>query len=169
MAKSDTLIVAAVRSNGLIGRAIEWWGGGGWSHFTTLLPGGREVIDARSDRVLGVPAGVQVRPASYLEDYECLWLAIPTTAYKTSQVYAALHSQLGKPYDSAGIIAFATGDGRDRNWRDESAWFCSELAIWAQEQAGVCPQLPTPGYKITPGDALLVDAALGGVKTVGPG
>lgn len=62
----------------------------------------------------------------------------------------------------AGIVDFITGSYKDRNWRDQSAWFCDELGIWAQEQAGICPRLTAPAYKLTPGAVALVDIALGG-------
>lgn len=156
-------------------RWIEWWGGGGWSHFANVLPDGR-IIDARSDVVtdpdgrpfLGadgrpIPPGVEVRPAGYL-DSEPRWVVIdvPCTHAQAKGWERRLVSQLHKPYDFPGIADFLTGSLVDRNWRDESAWFCSELGMWAQEEEGICPQLAAPVFKIPPGEALLIDMALGG-------
>lgn len=138
--------------------------GGKYSHVATLLPGGTQVLDARSDVIEGVAPGVQIRPASYLAGYTVDLYELPCTQAQLDSVYTRLRSQLGKPYDKAGIINFGTGiitgDFSDRNWREESAWFCDELAVWAWEQAGVCPPLPITPNRITPGGACLIAGAL---------
>jgi len=48
------------------------------------------------------------------------------------KVLAAMESQVGKPYDFGAIFGILL----DRDWRDTSKWFCSELVAWACEQAG---------------------------------
>jgi len=146
-------------------RCIEWWGGGGWSHFANVLSDS-SIIDARSDaiKVRGegrIPPGVQRRPAGYLDDCKRWVLLELGTEAQYGHWQAALIGQLGKPYDFIGIRDFLTGSVRDRNWRSESAWFCDELGIWAQEQARICPRLPDPIYRLTPGAALLLDIGLG--------
>jgi hypothetical protein len=152
--------VMLVADTGVSSRLIEWFGGGGWSHFANVLADGT-IIDARSDRVAGAPPGVQRRPARYL-DSERKWVLLQLGAEHQYEPWVnALVSQLGKPYDQIGIWDFATGSVYDRNWRDQSAWFCSELGVWAQEQAQMCPRLPGPVFRITPGAALLLDIGLG--------
>ncbi|HEV2521077.1 MAG TPA: hypothetical protein VGT24_01740 [Candidatus Acidoferrales bacterium] len=63
-------------------------------------------------------------------------------------------TQVGKPYDFSAISGIAL----DRNWHDESKWFCSELVAVAFEKAGH-PLLSTrpsaASYRITPRDLLL--------------
>ena len=45
----------------------------------------------------------------------------------------------------------------DRDWRDESAWFCSELKAWCLEDAGFFPYtLLISKNRVTPADLLLM-------------
>lgn len=160
------LTIGFVRAAGLFGGLIGWFGGAEFSHYTTILPSDPSyVIDARNNSVAGVPAGVQKRPLSYLKHDRILWLNLAATAQQLAAVETALKSQLGKPYDQQGILNFATGQMHDRNWQDESAWFCSELGIWSLQQAGLCPQLALKPNRITPGDAALIVGALGAQAT----
>lgn len=155
-------------------KAIEWFGGGGWSHMANVLADG-SIIDARNDIVKfnGVcyPTGVQHRPKGYLEAECSRWvvLEIPCTVFQARSWELNLWSQVRKPYDQIGIMDFVTGGAKDRNWRDESAWFCSELGIWAQEKAVICPPLATPVFRIPPGEALLITMALGGMVVASKG
>lgn len=159
-----------VASSGFAGGAIERFGGGAgrWSHMANLLVDGT-VLDARDNAMTiagkEYPAGVQLRPAGYL-DSEPRWAVFvaPTDDHYLPW-YEAGKSQLGKPYDSAGIINFAegliTGDYGDRNYapRDpgaNKAWFCDELAAWMAMTAADVPWLPPafPLYEQTPASAL---------------
>jgi hypothetical protein len=133
--------------------AIEWWGGGYFSHVTTLLPNRREVIDSRSDHVCGVPPGVEVRPLESLNGSDVVWRTLRASRVQACACYEMLFSQLHKPYDFAGIFGFASDSLIDRNWRDERAWFCDELAVWSWEKVGIIPILTLPAYRITPGGA----------------
>lgn len=161
------LKVCFVKAQGCASKLIEWFGGGGFSHVVIRLPSRSDwVIDARSDIVNGIPPGVQQRPVSYLAKYPCLWLAVPATDVQLSMCEAALKSQRGKPYDKDGIVGFALGRLKDRNWADQSAWFCSELAIWAMQDARICPPLALDPPRITPGSAALICGALGARATV---
>jgi hypothetical protein len=51
---------------------------------------------------------------------------------KANDILAYMNSQLGVRYDFGAIFGILV----DRNWRDESRWFCSELVAWACEKAG---------------------------------
>jgi len=140
--------------------------GGKYSHVATLLPGGKQVLDARANVIGGVPAGVQVRPASYLASpYVVDLYEIPCTAAQLEAAYRRLQTQAGKPYDTLAIINFGiglvSGDYEDRNWREESAWFCDELCVWSWEMEGICPQLQITPNRIAPGPACLIAGALG--------
>ena len=60
-------------------------------------------------------------------------------------------TQIGKPYDWAGIFGVIA---RNRNWEEDDKWFCSELAAWAFQKAGL-PLLNEVSYRITPRDLLI--------------
>lgn len=176
---TDHVEVMLVRGRGLSSAAIGYFGAGYWSHYANIVPRGAPirhptgrvghgvfdrsyVLDARYDRVGGAPPGVQYRDMRYLEGEERIILRIPCTFEQKKAWLAAGDSQVGKPYDSAGIWDFITGGRKDRNWRDQSAWFCDELGVWMLERAGICPPLPAHVNRITPGAASLVCGALGG-------
>ena len=146
-----------VRGQGLASAAIEWFGGGGFSHVTTLWDK-ESVLDSRME------GGVQIRPIGYLAKDQTIWLKIPANPGKILACRNALRSQVGKPYDKIGIWNFANGSLMDRNWQDQSAWFCDELAVWSWEQAEICPRLLLAPNRITPGGAALVASALGGTQ-----
>lgn len=60
-------------------------------------------------------------------------------------------TQLGKPYDWAGIFGLVL---RDRDWESDDKWFCSELVAWAFKQGGY-PLLNETSFRITPRDLLI--------------
>lgn len=68
--------------------------------------------------------------------------------------FAYAQTQIGKKYDFSALFGFAL----DRNWRDTSKWFCSEL-VAASFENGETPNplfnKQTPIYRIDPGDLLL--------------
>lgn len=142
-------------------RLIEWFGAGGWSHVDNVLPNGR-LLGARSDwvKVDGrpYPPGVQIRPPDYERWPKRLILEIPCTDRQAKDWLSFLMGQVGKPYDHLAILAFAI----DRNWRDDDAWFCSELVVRALEVSGICPKLQASPNKISPGACMLVASTLGG-------
>lgn len=173
MSRPRVMVVADV---GLVSWGIET--GGGWSHMANVLADD-SIIDARSDSMkfpggLKVPAGVQRRPAGYLDSIR-KWVVLegpeddPGGKWSYNRWEYALVSQLKKPYDFIGIWDFLSDSVIDRNWRDESAWFCDELAVWAQEKAGYVPQLPEPVFRITPSAALLFDIGAGWRVVAGRG
>lgn len=143
-----------VAGAGKSSKLIEYWGGGGWSHWANVLEDG-SIWDARSDVEGGKPPGVQHRPAGYLDAQPRRALLEFGGPEHYGPWAAALESQEGKPYDKVGIKDFATGSYTDRNWRDESAWFCDEYGLWAAEQACAVPKVPVPLFRINPGAAML--------------
>lgn len=158
------LTVGFVKGRTPASRLIEWWGGGGWSHATTLVAPGW-VIDAR------LSGGVARRPVSYLQNDEVEWLRVPCPPAAVSATIAALESQLDKPYDWAAILAFASpgiAALANRDWRSEKSWFCSEIQGWAGEQGGAWPKLRTPRVTLTPGDMRLVASTREAVKMGAP-
>jgi hypothetical protein len=151
---------------GILSRAIEGFGAGRWSHMANVLDGA--ILDARynviEDGKRAIPAGVQIRPAHYL-DSEPRWQVYEfgTEAMYRSWSQAGM-AQVGKPYDSQGIWGFAkglfTGRYEDRNYNpskpgESKAWFCDALAVY---MASACGYLDLPygftPYTLTPGSAL---------------
>ena len=111
-----------------------------------------EFIDTDQHITLGARSigGVKVRPCakdrySRVEQF---------TAEGILHAYEWARTQIGKPYDFSAIAGIAI----DRNWRDETKWFCSELVAASFEHVGL-PLLSTrPSaavWRYTPRDLLL--------------
>jgi uncharacterized protein YycO len=131
--------------------AIRRYSHSEFSHVDLVLPNG-QLLGARLE------GGVRIREAGYAAWSKTLVVTLETE--RAGAVYDAAFTQLGKPYDRWAIAAFALG----RDWRDDGAWYCSELIAWALEQAGFFPRpLWLPVAKITPGDLLLVLSAFASV------
>lgn len=131
--------------------AIRYWSAGLWSHVDTVLSDGR-LLGARSDVLKGVPAGVQIRPSNYEDFTGTAVVSLPCSpeALKAYSDFETL--QLGKPYDEIGIGGFIIPSlvKRQDDWRDPSAWFCSELKQAALEASGLMPKIDFPDNKVTP-------------------
>ena len=147
------------RQPGLTSGLIAWRGGR-FSHVDAILSDGR-LLGARSDHVGGMPPGVQIRPAKYANWVEVYRVYLTTAPLPEHLFYEFLVHQLNKPYDKIGIFDFVFGVAHDRNWRDESAWFCSELIVAALEYAGIIKRLTLDAFKIDPGGASLITSAIG--------
>jgi hypothetical protein len=105
-------------------------------------------------RLLGARAvgGVAIRNHDYLGNTRTQRVLVRT--YLADKIYTNLYSQIGKPYDWRGVVAFGLGD---RDWRDNSAWFCSELQVWATEAAGFFKRpLNIPFDRLSPRDQWLL-------------
>lgn len=110
-----------------------------------------ELIDTEAKVTLGARAGgVQLRDAR-LDNYSRVE---QFTFEGIEKVYEWCKTQIGKPYDYSAIFGMAA----DRDWHDESKWFCSELPLVGAEKMG-CPVLSTrpsaAPYRVTPRDWLL--------------
>lgn len=146
-----------VQGTDLGAQLIQWWGGGPrFSHVDSVLPDGR-LLGARHDVVVGAPAGVQIREASYVGQEKVLRLDLGVDDPAANAYYEFVRSQIGKPYDKQGILAFVLG----RDWRDPDSWFCSELVAAGLEKCGYFEfALASPSNKITPPDLILILSAL---------
>jgi uncharacterized protein YycO len=142
-------------SSSLTSRLIQWYDHGEFAHVDTVLPDGT-LLGARDDVMDGCPAGVQIRPADYQQGYTLKRVTLPCTDAQQKAYYDFVTAQIGKPYDSTAIAAFAVG----RDWRTPDSWFCSELCAAALEESGVVPPLSAPCNKIAPDDLLLLLSAL---------
>lgn len=154
MAGSVTLQFSAQDDLGSL--AIRYFEHGQWSHVDLVLPDG-SLLGARSDKILGIPPGVQVRPSTYANFTSKQIVALPCADHQAEAAYEFAHEQIGKPYDATAILAFAIG----RDWRSDDSWFCSELAAAAIEMCGIIPyKLAVTENKVTPGDLFLICSVL---------
>ena len=145
-----------IRDHGISSALIAWFGGGEYSHVDYAMPDGTW-LGARSERVGGIPPGVQIRPANYITPLRCLTLSLQTTSEQDRDHYQFLYSQIGKPYDKWAILGFIFG----RNWQDPGAWICSELQCAAAMSADIMQPLCLTANRITPNDLTLIWSALG--------
>lgn len=108
------------------------------SHVDFVLPDGR-LLGARGS------GGVAIREPGEYSHCERFHVEAPADVLKLAA------SQIGKPYDWAGILGFATR----QNWQSEDKWFCSELVAWAFQEAGFPLLRAERASRITPRDLLL--------------
>lgn len=122
-------------------RVFTW---SSWSHCGVLTRDGT-VIEAAAFH------GVIERPLSeFLADksaYSGKDIALPDDV----AAIAFARSQLGKPYDWAGVI----GIGLHRDWEDDSAWFCDEL-VEAACVAGGRRRFVHDAWRVTPQQSWMV-------------
>jgi hypothetical protein len=151
-----------VAASGFLSGLIRWFshgaGGVGISHVDAVLPDGR-LLGARFDKADGV-RGVAIRRPNYEKWIYRAVIELPCDKGVEEAFYAALESQLGKPYDWRAILAFFF----NRDWRARDSWYCSELQAWALEppQSGFFQHpLALTVNRITPGDLLLLTSAFG--------
>jgi hypothetical protein len=149
------------RSTENISRLIAWACRSPFSHVDVVLPDGTLLGASDSPHapyVEGNPGGVAVRPA----DYQPFAIRRIAHVYVPARVEAKfielLRSQLGEPFDGKAMHAVFNPDANaGRDWRDESAWFCSEMVSWALEEAGAFDAPPLISKdRVTPPDLLLM-------------
>lgn len=141
-------------SSSLTSRLIAWFGHGQFAHVDTVMPDGT-LLGARNDVMDGFPAGVQIRAADYQKGYTLKRVVIPCTDEQQAAYYDFILSQVGKPYDSIAIAAFAAGT----NWTQKGAWFCSMIVTFALQKCKWLKALSEPPTKIDPNSLLLVISA----------
>ena len=108
-----------------------------------------EFIDTTAGTAFGAYlSGVRTRPI----DYAKFEREERFTAPNIAEAYAWAQTQSGKRYDYSAIF----GIFLDREWRDDTRWFCSELVAAAFEKTNtplLNPNAET--WRITPRDLLL--------------
>lgn len=116
----------------------------GWpSHVDAVLPDG-SLLGAR------LAGGVQIRQPGYAPFTRTQLVTLDAAA---DRFHGWLHQQIGKPYDSLAIAAFAV----ERDWRRPDSYFCSELIACGLEVGGFFPRpLSNTANEITPRDLLLI-------------
>lgn len=148
------IVMQFAGSSSLTSRLIQWFGHGQFAHVDTVMPDGT-LVGARNDVMAGYPAGVQIRGADYQKGYKLKKVAIPCTDAQQKAYYEFVLDQVGKPYDSLAIAAFAAG----ADWSNRDAWFCSELNTAALQHCGWLKPLSEPPNKIDPDSLLLILSA----------
>jgi hypothetical protein len=136
---------------------IAWFSQGHFSHVDAILPNGK-LLGARNDSVGGQPPGVRMRPPRYTKFSRRVVMTVPSSEAQALKFYEFLGEQVGKPYDTQAIWAFAF----NRNWRETDSWICSELVSAAGEASGIFPALYLAANKITPVSCALAFSAVGG-------
>jgi hypothetical protein len=126
-------------SNKIGSRLIRWFTFSDWSHVDFVLPNGL-LLGSRW------PDGVAVRDRDPSERELYCRVDCPVS----DAVLAYAHEQLGKRYDSTGIVGIALR----RPFASESRWFCSELVAASFAHAGH-PLVLGHYSRITPRDLLL--------------
>jgi hypothetical protein len=105
----------------------------------------------------GNPRGVAIRPNDYEQYGRRCRMIIRTN--KANAIRAAARTQLGKPFDNSalrGFLSDAMPPG-ERNWKDPTAWFCSELVVWAFIEGGYWQDLRVwPKNRISPSDIFML-------------
>jgi len=81
---------------------------------------------------------------------------LPCSSEQEAAFWIAARLEVGKPYDRVDLLAdFLLA----RDWRDPNAWWCSELAEWCCERAGIFRPTPVGVQVVTP-DSLYVRCAV---------
>lgn len=144
--------------SGIGSALIRWWTDSRWSHVDAVLPDG-SLLGARPDYPVGGQTGVQIRPANYAAFTGRLVVQVETP--RADAFYNVLRRQIGKPYDTAGVLDFVFD--QDGNVLTPHGFFCDALMIAPAEWVRVFPhRLAVPFRKIAPGASLLAFSALPG-------
>jgi len=146
------------RGQGIGGKLIEWFDHGRYAHVDVVMEDGT-LLGARNDSMesdgVQIPAGVRIRPRSYLDGVEKLQVYIPVPRPVSEKFYSFCLAQVGKDYDTTAIAGFVAG----RDWSEPDSWFCSELVAAGLMESGFIHKLAAPANKIAPDDLLLVVSA----------
>lgn len=140
-------------------RLISWFGQGpgGVSHCASVLADGR-YLDARSDVLGGVPAGIHIRDLkteAWVRKRRC---TLQVTATEYANWEANLRAKIGDAYAAGDIAGFIF----DRMWHRAGTYDCSALVINALQHIKKVPfPLVVPAHQITPNVALLIVQAVG--------
>jgi hypothetical protein len=132
-----------------------------FSHVDLVLPSGNLLgasdMGPKSPFIEGNPCGVAVRPPDYQVFGYRRQMVLKSD--RAPKVIEAVYSQLGKPFDSAGLKDFMGDEFPGvRDWRQPVAWYCSELFVWALEEAQFFTYNPLawPKNRISPTDLLIL-------------
>jgi hypothetical protein len=128
-----------VLGDDLASRVIAWYGQGygGYSHVDFLLPGGG-CLGARSDRIAGLPPGVQLRPNGYEKWAARKVLSLDCTEEQLEAAVRFEAEQIGDPYDKRDILGLLIGRPISSG---SGYWICSALQLAMVREIGLLPNL----------------------------
>jgi hypothetical protein len=143
-------------------RLIAWWGQGygGYSHVDFLLPGGG-CLGARSDRVGGLPRGVQLRPDNYEVWSKRTVLSLPCTQEESEEAVRFLVDQINDPYDKRDIWGLFIGRpiSSGSGW-----WVCSALQLALARHLNKLPKLSITPQQCSPNMLMVALEAIGATE-----
>jgi len=148
--------------NGIASRAIAWFGFGadGFSHCAGVLADGR-YLDARSDAIAGIPAGVHIRDPDTERSHRRERWTLDVTPAEYAAWEANLRAKIGTPYSRSSIYGFITG----RRVMVNGEWDCSALQINAlQHIKRVVYPLPFAAHQISPNVVRVLMAQIGAIR-----
>lgn len=140
-------------------KLISWFGQGpgGYSHCASVLADGR-YLDARNDKIAGVPPGVHIREPVTESWTRRLRLTLQVTPEEYTSWEANLRAKVGDAYGRSDIMQFMF----DRGEHQPAHYICSALAVNAVQHIGKVPfPLPVAAHQISPNAALLILATAG--------
>lgn len=170
--------MAQVRVDFLLGpdwssRLIARYGAntGGWSHCASVLKDGR-YLDARSDVLAGVPAGVHIRHPETEPWVRKRSATLQVSDGDYAEWEANLRAKITTAYGRTDIINIILG----RPGHINGQWICSALAVnavqhigrnWEPSRLGYVPfPLVVDAHEISPDMALIILQTAG--FTIGP-
>lgn len=145
-------------------RLISWWGQGpdGYSHAASVLADGR-YLDARSDVLEGVPAGVHIRLPETESWVKKRRATLDVTPTEYDDWEGNLRAKITDAYAKRDILSFIF----NRDLHVNGTYDCSALAINAVQHIKKVPfPLVIPAHQITPNVGLLLLQTAG--FTIGP-
>jgi hypothetical protein len=150
------------RSTENVSKLIAWACRSPFSHVDYVMEDGNLLLGAsdspHAPYIEGNPGGVAIRPPDYQPFAIRRIASIYVPARVETRFDELMRSQLGEPFDSHAMHAvFKPDNTGHRDWRDASAWFCSELKAWGLEEAGAFDVPPLVSKdRVTPADLLLM-------------
>ena len=126
---------------------IRWFTWSKFSHVDLVLPDG-SLLGARLN------GGVQIRQPGYAKFTKTARYYVEVENGREDMLYKLARLQVGKPYNTKAIIAFAF---KDYPIAGGESWDCSELQIWLLLKIGVKALNLNPEHvnRITPADLLM--------------
>lgn len=117
-----------------------------FSHTSLVI--GEDVYEARLlSGVNKIPYSEFVNRVNKVKEYE-----IPVSSSQLLRIKEFSERQLGKPYDILGIVSFPFVN---RNWQEDTKWFCSEYTVSSLMVSGVL-EVEQEADGIDPRDLLLI-------------
>lgn len=153
-----------IEGRDLSSRLIAYFGqgAGGYSHCASVLADGR-YLDARSDVLDHVPAGVHIRKPESERWVKKRRATLQVTQEEYDAWEVGLRAKIGDAYGRSDIFGFIEA----RNMHESGHYICSALAINELQHIKKVPfPLPIAAHQISPDAALLIVATAG--FTIGP-